>query len=116
AVGKGSVFHIYLPVAEEPATSTKKREAGISLNGTETILLVEDKDDVRDFGRRSLIKNGYHVLEACNGVKALEIERQFSGPIHLLLTDTIMPQMNGAELARQISHRRPGIKILFTSG
>ncbi|MBN2724826.1 MAG: PAS domain S-box protein [Deltaproteobacteria bacterium] len=119
--GKGTVFRIFLPHCEE---STKNQESGswdhIQLDkfkaGRKRILLVEDEDLVRKVAVKSLVKKGFEVIEASNGVDALEKIEQLSLDIQLVITDLIMPQMGGVELAQCITHIRPDIHILFTSG
>jgi PAS domain S-box-containing protein len=114
--GKGTTFKIYLPLAagesgEEPA----KKQALPSYRGTETVLLVEDDAAVRNFVSRLLSQNGYSVLEAATpreAIKLCELRRD----IHLLLTDMIMPQMNGYELAKVTAAIAPGMKVIFMSG
>ncbi|MCB4757561.1 MAG: response regulator, partial [Elusimicrobia bacterium] len=80
------------------------------------ILVVEDEDGVRRLVRKILHQQGYNVLEAHHGMEALLIYEQCKEPIHLLLTDTIMPQMNGHELAERLNSLQPGIKIIYISG
>lgn len=115
--GQGASFTIYLPRVEEPAcadnTDTKSPDA---FEGTETVLVAEDEPGVRSLVRDSLRLKGYTVLEAGNGTEALALAERHSGPIHLLLTDVIMPQMNGRELSERLKARRPGLKVLFMSG
>ncbi len=82
----------------------------------ETLLLVEDEEIVRRMTREILETHGYTVIEARHGVEAIEVSRQYQQPIHLLLTDIVMPQMSGSELARNISGTRPEIKVLYMSG
>ena len=115
--GRGTSFKIYLPVTaeaaeSEPADLRRERPAG----GKETILLVEDEESLRDVVRESLQAFGYTLLEARHGGEALLIAESHAGPIHLLLTDVIMPTMNGAELARQLTLLRPDMNVLFVSG
>jgi CheY-like chemotaxis protein len=116
--GQGTTFKIYLPRIEEVATSLPRRdEAGYMPKGSETILLVEDEPLVLAFASRVLREQGYHVLEASNGLEALKTAKKYAEDrIHLLLTDVVMPQMSGKELAEQIMNLGRGIKILFTSG
>lgn len=116
--GQGTTFKIYLPRIEEVATSLPRRdEAGYMPRGSETILLVEDEPLVLAFASRVLREQGYHVLEASNGLEALKTAKKHDeDPIHLLLTDVVMPQMGGKELAEQLMNLGRGIKILFTSG
>ncbi len=84
--------------------------------GTETILLVEDDEAVRSVTRRALSRFGYHVLSASRGAEAVDVATDFRGPIHLLLTDIMMPGMNGVEVAGAVSRLRPGILVFFMSG
>jgi len=116
--GQGTTFKIYLPQVEEEVTSLPRRdETGYMPRGSETVLLVEDEPLVLAFTSRVLREQGYHVLEAGNGLEALKIAKEYSGgQIHLLLTDVVMPKMGGKELADQMINLLQGIKILFTSG
>ncbi len=81
-----------------------------------TVLLVDDDDILRAFVRRILIANGYQVIEAANGAEALEVAVAHDGPVHLLLTDIIMPKINGLVLAERILEERPNVSVLFMSG
>jgi CheY-like chemotaxis protein len=114
---RGTRFEIYLPRIEEPL-SPGEDEAWPEelLQGRETILLAEDQPDVRALARDVLQLSGYTVLEARDGAEALDVAERERAPIHLLLTDVIMPQMNGRELAAQLRARRPGLRVLFMSG
>jgi PAS domain S-box-containing protein len=113
--GKGSAFSVILPVidAVEPKVPLVIRDRP---NGTETVLLVEDEDAVRRLVQRALELRGYSVLPARCGEEAEQIERSHLGPIHLLITDVVMPGMGGRELADTIKSRRPQLKILYISG
>ena len=114
---KGTLFTIYLPKAEAAELEVKTIVIPQAEQGTETILLVEDEDMIRDLARRTLAKSGYIVLEAKNGYEAIEVSNQHLGQIHLLLTDVIMPgKLPGDQLAKSIVALRPDIKILYISG
>jgi PAS domain S-box-containing protein len=115
--GHGSTFKIYLPCADEPATTNSPAKVEVELpTGDETILLVEDDTGVRDLARQILQRQGYTLLEAKDGEEALELFARYSGPIHLLLTDVIMPGMNGKTLADQLLQSHSDLKTLFMSG
>jgi PAS domain S-box-containing protein len=116
--GCGTTFKIYLPRVEEEASIIRHREDTIHLlYGNETILLVEDEPSVRGLAVRVLREQGYTLLEAANGEEALHIvQEQDDKKINLLLTDVVMPQMGGKELAEKLKTLRPDIKVLFTSG
>jgi signal transduction histidine kinase len=115
--GQGASFKIYLPRIEQPIDGS---QAGSSLpapvHGVETILLVEDEDSVRDLTRDILEAHGYTVLEARHGVEALRISEQHSGAIDLMLTDVVMPEMGGREVAERLAVLRPETKVLYMSG
>jgi len=116
-VGAGTTFRVYLPrVAEQPETVEITDASADFLAGTETILLVEDEELVRKLSRAMLETCGYTIIEACDGLEALKICDEGSCKIDLLLTDVVMPQMGGRELAEKLTERLPDIKILFTSG
>jgi two-component system cell cycle sensor histidine kinase/response regulator CckA len=116
-VGRGSVFHVYLPVTDQPTPVTSSPRVRYSAyRGTETILLVEDDDTVRKLTRRMLEHLGYTVLTANNGREALDIVRTGGQQIDLLLTDVVMPEMAGHDLAQEVSSIRPGMKLVFMSG
>jgi two-component system, cell cycle sensor histidine kinase and response regulator CckA len=118
--GKGTTFKIYFPrVAEtlpSPAQVAVPAESVPVEPGTETILLVEDEANLRYLARQFLEKQGYRVIEAADGAVAMQIAVAHEGVIHLLLTDVIMPGMNGRELAQRVSEIRPNVKILYMSG
>jgi PAS domain S-box-containing protein len=113
--GKGSSFSVILPVidAVESRSPLVTRDRP---RGTETVLLAEDEDAVRRLVQRALELHGYSVLPARSGEEAEQIERSHLGPIHLLITDVVMPGMGGRELADTIKSRRPQLKILYMSG
>jgi CheY-like chemotaxis protein len=115
--GRGTTFTIYLPCAieaavEEETTSTAE-PAG---RGTETILLVEDESEVRSLAGEILQASGYTVLQAGNAAEALEVSKRHQGTIDLLVTDVVMPQMSGRELAERLVALGPTMKVLYMSG
>ena len=115
--GKGSCFTMYLPRVEDAVQAEPQESpARVHARGTETILVVEDETTVRELARELLELNGYTVLEASHGQGALRICRSHDGPIHLMLTDVVMPHMNGHELAETLAPLRPGMKVLYMSG
>jgi PAS domain S-box-containing protein len=116
-LGQGSVFKIYLPRVDAAVQQSRPSElAPELLRGVETILLVEDEQSVRTLTRSLLEDGGYTVLEASNGMHALELAGRHSGPIHLLLTDMVMPGMNGRVLAQKMTEGHPGIRVVYISG
>jgi two-component system, cell cycle sensor histidine kinase and response regulator CckA len=115
--GKGTTFKVYLPRVEEAAPAAPPRSSdSLPALGTETILIVEDEPAVRSLSRQVLERSGYHVLEAGDGESALELVRAHPEPIHLLLTDLVMPDMGGTELASRLQDKHPAIRVLFMSG
>jgi len=116
-VGRGTSFTIYLPrVAGALEAPRPAKVLGASLRGSETVLVVEDDDGVRKLTREFLKINGYTVLEARNGAEAIQIPARHPGPVDLLLTDVLMPGMNGREVAQQFVMLRPETKVLYMSG
>lgn len=116
-VGRGTTFKIYLPRVDEAAQECRRISAAEeSVRGTETILLVEDEDMVRKLTQQILKASGYRVLEAANGGEALQFCERHDGPIDLLLTDVIMPEMSGRELAKRLHRNQPELRVLFMSG
>ena len=118
-VGRGTTFKIYLPRVPSAETAAHVAPSAPLQRvepGTETILLVEDEANLRYLARQYLEKQGYKVIEAADGAVAMQIAVAHEGVIHLLLTDVIMPGMNGRELAQRISEIRPNVKVLYMSG
>ncbi|HUE88232.1 MAG TPA: ATP-binding protein [Vicinamibacterales bacterium] len=116
-VGRGTTFDIYLPAVREPVAHTVPHPAVVEVHGgTQTILLAEDDGAVRRLARDVLTNQGYTVLDARDGDEALEIARQYGGPIHLLIADVVMPGLSGRELSEQLNLARPGSPVLYTSG
>jgi CheY-like chemotaxis protein len=116
-LGVGSTFTVYLPRVEaEPVAAERAAEAGEPAGGTETVLIVEDEEAIRSLARRFLERRGYRVLDAHNGPDALRVAKKHNGPIHLLLTDVVMPLMSGREVAFQLAAERPDMKVVYMSG
>jgi two-component system cell cycle sensor histidine kinase/response regulator CckA len=114
---KGSTFKIYLPRVDEPLEERREKALGDELlRGSETILLVEDEEEVRKLAVRLLERQGYKVLAASDGDEALLVCEQHKDPIHLMLTDVVMPGMNGHELAKRLESLHPEMKVLYMSG
>jgi two-component system cell cycle sensor histidine kinase/response regulator CckA len=118
-VGKGTTFRIYLP-RHTPAPAApvleEKTQAPRDLTGVGTILLVEDEDAVRDFAVRALTMRGYKVLDACGGEEALELIQDHGEPIDLLITDVVMPGMEGPQLVKAVREIMPELRVIFISG
>ncbi len=117
---KGTTFSLYLPhhepSAEELAEGLQPKEESRDLSGIGTVLLVEDEDGVRAFSARALRNKGYDVLEARSGEAALEMLSEAGKPIDLLITDVVMPKVDGPTLVRQVRDQRPDLKVIFISG
>jgi PAS domain S-box-containing protein len=115
--GKGATFDVYLPVCREGTSDHERVEVAPSgSTGRETVVLVEDEEAVRRLAREILTQQGYTVLEAKDGPDALRVCQQYAGPIDLLVTDVVMPQMSGLRLADRLKAMRPQTKTLFISG
>jgi signal transduction histidine kinase/ActR/RegA family two-component response regulator len=117
AVGQGSTFRIYLPQESAPVDSTRTVQKPVEKSDNfETVMVVEDEDIVRELVCEVLEDQGYNVICARDGIEALNKAEEFDGRIHLLVTDVIMPHMNGHELAVQLCQLRPDLKVLYVSG
>ncbi|MEW5980468.1 MAG: ATP-binding protein, partial [Acidobacteriota bacterium] len=116
--GQGTVFKIYLPRVEEDSEPVKLAEPATTtdLSGSETVLLVEDEPAVRSLVRDLLRKRGYTVLEATHGGEAKALAENYGGAIHLMLTDVVLPQMSGRDLADQVTTSHPETRVLYMSG
>jgi PAS domain S-box-containing protein len=112
----GTSFQIYLPASDRDEAPAAAPAGARPTGGSETILLVEDEPSVRDIAQRTLEASGYHVLSAGNGSDALELCTAHGEHIDLMVTDVVMPQMRGTELARRVAHIRPGLPVLYMSG
>jgi two-component system, cell cycle sensor histidine kinase and response regulator CckA len=116
ALGHGSSFGIYLPQVESPLSTKPGARHRPLPRGTETVLVVEDNELLLGIARRVLQLVGYTVLTAGNGIMALQLLRDYQGPLHLVLTDVVMPQLGGVEFAARLAEDHPGVRLLFTSG
>lgn len=115
-LGEGSTFRIFLPLLLEEPTLQESPQKTTESGGNETILLVEDAEPLRKLASRFLENHGYRVLQARDGNEALAVTRSLTGPIDLLLTDVVMPGMNGRVLAERLLPRYPSMKVLYMSG
>jgi CheY-like chemotaxis protein len=116
-LGKGTTFKVYLPrVTDAVQVSPPETPASTTQRGHETILLVEDEDDVRELTQMVLSKGGYNVIEAHSPAEAERLAGHGGPEIHLLLTDVVMPGISGRELAKRLSERFPHLRVLFMSG
>jgi CheY-like chemotaxis protein len=115
-LGRGTTFKIYFPRVDDDVDAPQEVTRPVTLRGSETILLVEDQEQVRAVARGILARHGYRVVVAQNAGEALLVCETHPGRIHLLLTDVVMPHMSGAELARRIAKARPDMAILCMSG
>lgn len=114
--GVGTIFKIYLPIVKAAVQAPEDGDQEVLMHGTGTILLVEDEDGVRESTAEYLTENGYTVLKARSGPEALRMAKGHDGTIDLLLTDVVMPQMSGPEIAERIKKKRPQIRVVFMSG
>ena len=116
APGNGTCFRIHLPAAAGPPAAADSPHGTQPIEGRETILVAEDEDSLRAMIVDALTECGYTVLQAANGRHALNVAAEWKGPIHLLLTDVVMPQMGGPELWQSLSPAHPEMRLLYTSG
>ena len=121
-VGKGTTFRVYLPrfipmpEVEAPSAKEPKKERSRDLTGTGRVLLVEDEDSVRSFAVRALQRQGYEVIEATNGAEALEIVAREQGRLDIVVSDVVMPEMDGPSMLNELRKTRPDLKVIFVSG
>jgi CheY-like chemotaxis protein len=115
-VGQGTSFKIYLPQVTEAVGTDQPAPTVVSSVGTETILLAEDNAGLRKLATRLLEPAGYTVLGAATGEEALRLLERHEAPVHLLLSDVVMPGMSGRQLAEQLAETHPGMKVLYMSG
>ena len=116
-MGRGTTFTIYLPQVDDGSDSAgPPHVARVETGGSETVLLVEDEESVRQLVRETLEAKGYTVMEAENGEVGLRIAEEHRGPIHMVITDVVMPGMSGRELAKRLTQLRPHTKVLYLSG
>jgi two-component system, cell cycle sensor histidine kinase and response regulator CckA len=116
-IGHGTTFRIYLPRVEDVTDHTAPvKSTTAAAGGSETVLLVEDEESVRQLVRDTLLSRGYKVIEAQNGEAGLKVSQEYEGVIEMLITDVVMPGIGGRELAQRVSAARPRIKVLFLSG
>jgi two-component system, cell cycle sensor histidine kinase and response regulator CckA len=122
--GAGTCFRIFLPRhalgsgsgTAEAAPKADRHDKSRDLTGSGTVLLVEDEESVRRFAARALRRQGYHILEAANGIEALEVKARHSGSIDLVVSDIVMPEMDGPTLLKELRKTNPELKIIFMSG
>jgi CheY-like chemotaxis protein len=115
-VGQGTTFKIYLPRVDERVSASEPRETATPSKGWETILLVEDEASLRAITREILEEHGYRVVQAADASEAMGISDRHPEPIHLLVTDVVMPGLNGRQLADSLLALRPSLSVLFMSG
>ncbi|MFC1643254.1 response regulator, partial [Myxococcota bacterium] len=116
-IRRGTTFKIYLPrTAEAADTVTGESPAKVVATGHETVMVVEDEEALREATKRMLLAAGYRVLTAGHGTEALQLSDVHPGPIHLLITDVVMPRMSGRQLALVLTQRRPNMRVIYTSG
>jgi CheY-like chemotaxis protein len=116
-LGKGTTFRIYLPRVQGTGSDSPPAVGHVgTTRGTEVVLVVEDDHTVRKMAEEILVRQGYQVLTAGGGLEAIKVSQGHKGSIDLLLTDVILPQMNGRDLARRVHSIKPGLRVLYMSG
>jgi DNA-binding response OmpR family regulator len=115
-LGAGTTFSILLPALADAMAGASPSGVRSAPKGTETVLLVEDEAGVRGVAKLALVTYGYTVLEASGGAEAIRVADQYTGAIHLLVTDVVMPGMGGRAVAEELRARRPEMKLLYMSG
>ena len=115
-LGKGTTFRLHFPAIQSQEAELARTTVEVPSHGNETILLTEDEAGVRGYVRHILERHGYRVIEASNGLEAMDLVHRFGEPIHLLLTDVVMPEVGGVELAGQFAAVHPGVPVLYMSG
>jgi CheY-like chemotaxis protein len=113
---RGTSFKVYLPTIEQPEAEPVADGEREAPRGSETVLVVEDEDALREIIRICLVESGYTVLPAANASEAEDVSARHEQPIHLLVTDVVMPGLGGSDLAKRLSARRPAMKVLYISG
>jgi two-component system cell cycle sensor histidine kinase/response regulator CckA len=114
--GQGTVVHVYLPLAVQPRHMEQPLPKAVTAKGNETVLLVEPNEIGRKLALSTLLRHRYHVLEAGSPVEALLLTQQHAGPVHLAVSDLVMPEISGRDLARRLTKQHPTMKALFVSG
>ena len=114
--GRGTTFKIYFPRVEEAQSSSARSLSNTRYAGSENVLVVEDEESVRELVLATLKRHGYTVLEASNGDEALDMVQQCGQPIHMMISDVVMPGLGGRELAKKVGALHPDMKVLFVSG
>lgn len=115
-IGMGTTFRVYFPRSRRGVGAEEEHVAHRPVRGSETVLIVEDQEQTRAVTCSMLERYGYRVLQAADAESAMNLEASHDGPIHLLVTDVVMPGMNGKELCERLLGRRRGVKSLFMSG